>query len=179
MKRVFSMALLLVGVCAVSHAAQKISRATTPFAVVETTPDRICLTSQRDLRVGQRVVIVLFDPQRFLSGHISGRAPSSCIATGDLAGTRFSVAPETTAELDFNVGIGITADKASAVLKRGTVELRNVVSPGDRVHVRRCAGTEGLHLTAWQGQRRVWHQYYYLGYDVDPTCTEAEYEPPN
>ncbi len=42
---------------------------------------------------------------------------------------------------------------------------------------RYCTSTEGIHLTVWDGKplasRRTWHSYYYLGYDVDPTCTAA------
>lgn len=49
------------------------------------------------------------------------------------------------------------------------------------IRFRVCAGTEGLHATAWSGEPlrspRRWHAYYYLGYDVDPTCKESEYKP--
>lgn len=42
-----------------------------------------------------------------------------------------------------------------------------------------CAGAEGLHLTVWNGEPlispRKWHRYLYLGYDVEPNCTEKEY----
>ena len=43
---------------------------------------------------------------------------------------------------------------------------------------RACTSAEGVHLTVWtgappQGTRR-WHQYFYLGYDVEPTCSDAE-----
>ncbi|NIR42566.1 MAG: hypothetical protein GWN99_01570 [Gemmatimonadetes bacterium] len=41
-----------------------------------------------------------------------------------------------------------------------------------------CASSEGLHLTVWSGigmtGRRLWHRYFYLGYDVEPDCSEAE-----
>jgi hypothetical protein len=44
---------------------------------------------------------------------------------------------------------------------------------------RTCASSEGLHLTVWAGEplrsRRVWHHYYYLGYDLEPNCVEADY----
>jgi hypothetical protein len=47
--------------------------------------------------------------------------------------------------------------------------------PGETsLTLRRCASTEGLHFSAWTAGRRVWHEYFYLGYDVDPTCSEAE-----
>ncbi|MCI0689673.1 MAG: hypothetical protein L0Y54_20920 [Sporichthyaceae bacterium] len=45
---------------------------------------------------------------------------------------------------------------------------------------RACTSSEGLHLTAWSGtplqSTRIWHRYYYLGYDVEPSCVEADYQ---
>jgi hypothetical protein len=38
----------------------------------------------------------------------------------------------------------------------------------------RCASTEGLHLTVWTGRTRRWHAYHYLGYDLQPNCTDEE-----
>jgi hypothetical protein len=41
--------------------------------------------------------------------------------------------------------------------------------------LRACTSLEGLHLTMWRGPlTRVAHYYHYLGYDVEPSCTEAE-----
>ena len=44
--------------------------------------------------------------------------------------------------------------------------------------VRACTSREGLHLTVWAGtplkSRRLWHEYYYLGYDVEPSCRDEE-----
>lgn len=41
-----------------------------------------------------------------------------------------------------------------------------------------CAGSEGINLLVWNGLPREgalqWHRYYYLGYDVDTTCTPAD-----
>ncbi len=48
---------------------------------------------------------------------------------------------------------------------------------------RSCTSSEGVHLTVWKGKplkgRRKWHYYYYLGYDVDPTCTGRDTKPGN
>ncbi len=52
---------------------------------------------------------------------------------------------------------------------------------GGSVSVRECASTEGIHFTVWrtQGQRstRIWHRYYYAGYDMEPDCTDQEVAP--
>jgi hypothetical protein len=44
--------------------------------------------------------------------------------------------------------------------------------------VRSCTSLEGVHLTVWAGEplksRQLWHAYYYLGYDVEPSCQDAD-----
>jgi hypothetical protein len=41
-----------------------------------------------------------------------------------------------------------------------------------------CTSTEGIHFTVWSGNPPKgeirWRQYYYLGYDLSPTCTQNE-----
>ena len=48
------------------------------------------------------------------------------------------------------------------------------------VTFRSCTSMEGLHFTLWSGapprEQRLWHGYYYLGYDVEPTCREREFQ---
>jgi hypothetical protein len=56
----------------------------------------------------------------------------------------------------------------------GSVAVLGQLPPG--VTYRQCAGSESLHLTAWQNGRRIWHGYYYLGYDVEPDCRRDEVE---
>lgn len=54
---------------------------------------------------------------------------------------------------------------------------------GDAVQesLRVCTSSEGLHLTIWSGkgapsaEKRRWHRYVSLGYDLDPTCTDKDY----
>ncbi|OGR10171.1 MAG: hypothetical protein A2341_06045 [Deltaproteobacteria bacterium RIFOXYB12_FULL_58_9] len=64
---------------------------------------------------------------------------------------------------------------------RGTLGVTGVDLDGDGVHevFASCATGEGLHLTVWSGpvaaSKRLWHSYYYLGYDTEPTCSEAEW----
>ena len=50
---------------------------------------------------------------------------------------------------------------------------------GTLEYFRQCTSSEGVHLTIWSGEplkgTRRWHHYYYLGYDVEPSCNEADY----
>lgn len=49
-----------------------------------------------------------------------------------------------------------------------------------RISFRSCTSMEGLHLFASSGEglksKTVWHSYYYLGYDVEPNCKEADFK---
>jgi hypothetical protein len=43
-----------------------------------------------------------------------------------------------------------------------------------------CTSSEGLHFIVWSGtpprENRLWHRYYYLGYDVEPSCPDRDFE---
>ena len=69
----------------------------------------------------------------------------------------------------------------------GRPDTRDVAPEGVAFHlspshpnaqVRSCTSHEGVHLTVWTGiplkSQRVWHQYYYLGFDVEPSCGEQD-----
>lgn len=54
------------------------------------------------------------------------------------------------------------------------------LEPGGPPHFfRTCASQEGLHFSVWSGKplegARRWRAYYYLGYDIEPDCTAADY----
>jgi hypothetical protein len=88
----------------------------------------------------------------------------------------------------------ITATPASSVLpslavavigrfeveRRGSAVLLRASKTSNPIRVRSCTSSEGLHFTLWAGEplnsTRLWHMYYYLGYDVEPTCRPADYQ---
>lgn len=45
---------------------------------------------------------------------------------------------------------------------------------------RSCTSTEGLHFSVWSGtklkEQEIWRRYFYLGYDVEPTCAKRDFE---
>jgi len=65
------------------------------------------------------------------------------------------------------------------------LQIRGGVIEGDLDRVpplesfRACASSEGAHLSVWSGRplagRRLWHVYYYLGYDTALDCTPGDY----
>ena len=63
-------------------------------------------------------------------------------------------------------------------VKHGDSVNADVDGDGVPESFRSCASSDGLHLTVWSGKplegRRRWHQYYYLGYDVEADCTAKD-----
>jgi hypothetical protein len=57
---------------------------------------------------------------------------------------------------------------------RGKEVVATLAGIPELVSFRVFTSTEGLHFTLWQGKpllgTRVWHGYFYLGYDVEPSC---------
>lgn len=45
---------------------------------------------------------------------------------------------------------------------------------------RSCTSMEGIHFTIWRGEaltgKRLWHDEYYLGYDVEPNCKDEDFK---
>jgi len=156
----------------------------TALGVVIEKADRTCLDIRRgDLSPGQRIQFVTSSaPQTTGDAEIIRKADQACTAADqtkpglyhyDIKVVHGSLQKGAPAFALANFGgmltstdIGITAD-----LDRN----------GQTESFRSCTSAEGVHLTVWtgkplEGQRR-WHYYYYLGYEVDPTCAESDTKP--
>lgn len=76
------------------------------------------------------------------------------------------------------LGLGI-ADYSGPFENQGEFMAFNTVRlEGKADYFSSCSGSEGVNLMVWNGVPRQgaleWHRYYYLGYDVDTTCTAAD-----
>jgi hypothetical protein len=81
----------------------------------------------------------------------------------------------------FDIGkiyIAIAGSHADLRVLHGVVEGK--LDSRDSVSFRACSSMEGLHFSAWMGgalkEKQVWHRYYYLGYDVEPTCKDRDFK---
>jgi len=74
--------------------------------------------------------------------------------------------------------IAIVGKHATLQRVRGTVEGK--LDSRGNVTFRACSSIEGLHVSVWTGSvingKKIWHRYYYLGYDVEPTCKDADFK---
>lgn len=116
---------------------------------------------------GTRITLVFPEqPQRIATARIGdARADCSVLAQGDVGGSYHPLTLDRAADHAW-VAIAVAGE---VTLENGhaTAELDGTAP---RETFRMCTSTEGLHLTAWSGGKRVWHSYFLLGYDVEPTC---------
>jgi hypothetical protein len=140
-----------------------------------------------DVHEGESIKLVtvtgLSEQQRILLGTVGARmtlpSPCSGLESPHFDGYIYSV---TLSKGSFNADDLAIAIRKSASLKviieDESVGLSSNGLP--TLYFRSCASREGLHLTAWAGKplegKRLWSKYYYLGYDVDPDCTELDYD---
>ncbi len=142
-------------------------------------PDRHVLAlAGAPLAPGSGVILVGIDsPQQVSYAAILKRLPASDTMTQHQVPGPFY---ELVSELDSQrlPDLAIAIGGLATVGRVGDRPVIHLASPRMDLRARSCASSEGLHLTLWSGtplkSRRLWHQYYYLGSDVEPTCTPAD-----
>jgi hypothetical protein len=112
---------------------------------------------------GARIALIEPDSQRIRQGRIGQPIPScSAMARQDFKAPYYEVILDNPTDAPGFLAIAILDDRYPAVRARS------------------CTSQEGLHLTLWSGEplrsTRVWHAYWYLGYDVAPDCQPADYQ---
>ncbi len=139
--------------------------------------DAPCLTIENaSLRSGQIVYVVTFnDTQSVQRATIDQKLNIGC---------NLSDHEETFSFYSLNIqdndafGIGVINSPIIDV----TSGIANVDLNGDgkKEYFRECASNEGIHLTVWTGKplvgKRIWHYYWYAGYDTEPSCKKKDYQ---
>lgn len=121
-------------------------------------------------------------PQYSTTGKLGTRSKSPCFPPPRASPDSMQYAIDAPGDSIGRLGVPIilVGRLPSARMRGDTVELE-VEAGKPPWRFRSCASAEGIHATAWSGvplaSERRWHAYYYLGYDVEPDCTPADYAP--
>ncbi|MBE7940151.1 MULTISPECIES: hypothetical protein [Ramlibacter] len=142
--------VLFFACCAAAPATRAAS-----FGITDLTSDlqQPCVTFHSSASSGERIKVVLLPSQKVVGARITERI-QEC---GSDQEKGFAYKLEIDEALD---------------QERALIAVRGRVPP--TMTFKECATSESLHLTAWVKGRRVWHGYYYLGYDVAPDCQPEE-----
>src|SRR5437868_2016714 len=150
------------------------------FGVADTRPARSCVALPgAPLAKGSPVVLVALGESQQVARATVAAQVASCegIPEGNVDGPYYQL--ESDRALDQMMGLAIAvAGEHTARIVDGSARLAlNTRYPN--VRFRSCASSEGLHLTVWAGEplksARLWHVYWYLGYDVEPNCKPGDY----
>jgi len=141
-----------------------------------------CLTIMNAALRGNEVIslVSLQKPQTFIETKIVNKLSQRC--------SRNTEVPNNASFYSFRVkkneakligpALAIVGFNSSIKIVRGKIHA-DLNSDGSLESFRLCTSNEGLHLTVWAGEplksKRLWHEYYYLGYDVEPNCTKKDY----
>jgi hypothetical protein len=146
------------------------------FGIMETWPSRLaCLTVKGpQLKLGQRLHFLAFDPPGWVRGEVVSKRLSPCREHA-LEGTAYDVQLEQYEDEKYKLGIALVAAEGTPVIEKGDPLF---ISRGadSTMSFQQCTGGEGVNFFAWRENKRLWHEYYYLGYDVKPTCSDEELE---
>lgn len=126
------------------------------------------------LRAGDRVLVFLFSPPRVVDGWIRARSAAACNAQGGSAAASYEVRLRHPISDLREVGVAVHDSSARVEYAEGEFVVYTRAAPHAPLRFRQCASQEGLHLTAWRQSRRVWHEYWYLGMDLEPDCTDRD-----
>jgi hypothetical protein len=146
-------------------------------AAVVSTDTTACITFQGDsIRPGERVLVFLFSPPRVVDGLVRRASSEPCRPNAALEGQAYRVDLRYAIAESEEIGVAVLDPTARTEYLNGefVVFTKGAAAP---LQMRECSSHEGLHLTAWRGNRRTWHAYFYLGYDLESTCSDEEAGP--
>ncbi len=173
-----ALALMLTG-CTTSETKSPAASATSAlFGVAVQTADHICFSIRNaSLQTNSPVTLVTAsEPQSIAKAEVIQPTSSACpgIHNEQPAPSNYHLRL-VSGKVERNLPlIAVAADSGQFKSTTSPVQaaLEGFPKP---VSFRSCTSSDGVHLTAWQGTpltgQRIWHQYYYLGQDLEPTCT--------
>jgi hypothetical protein len=148
---------------------------------------KLCLNiSNPNLVAGAPVSFILpHKPQRVAKATIEQKLASSCSHDPNTTSSDASfyslklVGKAVDLSEPMPPAIAVVRSATPVLLKHG-IASADLDGDGRTEFFRICTSNEGNHLTVWSGKplqgKRSWHSYYYLGYDVVPTCKKKDYQ---
>ena len=142
---------------------------------------KVCLAIHRQsFLAGSRLTLVLLRPlQSTAEAEVLRPADSNCPKPDESDKSLHSYEIRMLkGSLDPSMPAIAVFGSSSPFVKHADSVTADIDGDGTPESFRSCAASEGLHLTVWSGKplegKRRWHQYYYLGYDVEADCTAKD-----
>ena len=113
-----------------------------------------------------------------MEARITGRAGKSCVSVDTSDATIKALNLYELRAVELREPAFAIYQFAGTFTKKDNLISADLDGDGQAEFFRACTSSEGVHFTIWSGRplegRLRWHQYYYLGYDVEPDCTDKD-----
>jgi hypothetical protein len=150
------------------------------LAVVERIGSPYLVIADGGLQPGDEVSIVdLSRPYKVVTATVGKAFDRPCPAAKDVmrGGRCYSLAVPPGSRLHWGPHIAVVAPASRFTARKDGVEAA-LEEGGPPSTFRVCAAKGGLHFSIWRGAamkgKRVWHCYYDVGVDLEPTCEPGE-----
>ena len=150
--------------------------------VMLTKGGQTCVELRDTAVVGHTVQFVAAStPQTVGRAQLSAKSPSCGALFQDTTSFTYYSATILSGTLDEGLPAVVLARVTKPLTFADSTVALDIDGDGKLDAVRSCTSSDGVHLTVWDGApptgRREWHRYVYLGYDLEPTCTDPESKP--
>jgi hypothetical protein len=154
------------------------------FGIAMRTGTHICLSIRgTDLSVGS--VLTLITPmniQSVVPAEVAGVSQKPCAGIrNEIPSYRNYDLRITSGSVDENTPLIASTLPLRAFRVSHSLVSQKVAGRAGSNTFRACASQDGVHLTVWRGVplkgARLWHEYYYLGQDLEPNCTGKDIAP--
>jgi len=153
MGKVFVTAVILQLSMCLAGCASGMDKVARFCVVAQTAAHEPCVVLQLPVQVGQLITIAKLRPAEYVAATV--RNPTAACGRGLESGHSYELAIPT-GQSDWWASTAVIGE----------------VPPG--LEFRECYGSESVHLTVWRGSQRIWKGYYYVDYEMEPSCTDKD-----
>ena len=169
--------------------AMKLQRSSDPSSrlgvIARKQNGQLCFeTSDRDLGPSDSLTIVnggFLVPVGFVDAEIVAKDPScrsEFVNTDSDSFEYYSIKTDRDSD-ELHAHVAIAKYSGTKQINDGSPQI-DLDRDGQLESFRHCASYEGVHFTLWKGEplksERIWHRYFYLGYDTEFDCEPKDYE---
>lgn len=130
--------------------------------------------------IGSSVIVIeTQSPQYFFEGKLGAESENcKALEKAGIPGPYFTIASHKKMSEPFS-GISVSGAGAGDIVVMNNEVQLNTVESKEEIYFRSCTYHEGLHFSSWLGKplsgKQLWQAYFYLGYDVEPSCEEKDF----
>jgi hypothetical protein len=128
------------------------------------------------LTMGQRMYFITGELEGWSTARIVNMSETECNSISLEKVNSYKVELDEPDKVGMAVGFALVVPAGIKPVKKAGKVILDRGGSDNHITFHECASREGLHFFAKKKNRQLWHEYYYLGYDVMPTCRDEDFK---